>query len=125
MISIPQQEITSSNSIASYHTFVPGELPVLELGILNVEELGHSDAFLSLLANGEFEVRVRNTLACLRSIDRRVDLQPNIEVLSGEKVGPADSIVSFHRAVTACRKTYWSGGKTQPREGQPPRRWKY
>jgi hypothetical protein len=81
--------------MASYPTFIPGELPVLELGILDVEELGHSDAFVSLLANGEFEVRVRDAFARLRSIDRRVDLQPNIEVLSGKEIGPADSIVSF------------------------------
>jgi hypothetical protein len=49
-------------------------LPVLELGILNVEELGHSDALVPLLANGELEVRVRDALARLGSIDRRVDL---------------------------------------------------
>jgi hypothetical protein len=79
---------------------------------------------LTLLPNGELEVGVGNTIACLRSVDRRVNLQTNIKVLPREEIGPKSSIVNVVAIAKHAGGAHWSGGKTQPKEGQPPRRWK-
>jgi hypothetical protein len=57
-----------------------------------------------------------------------MDLEADIKVLTGEEVRPiSDTGLEPHPLGYPSARgssTYWSGGKTQPRSGQPPRRWK-
>jgi hypothetical protein len=86
---------------------------------------------MTLLGDCEGKVRVRFTNAGLGAVDRRVDLETNIEELASKEIGPK---VRVEKTLSACFHgvfcitevtlyTYWSGGNTQPRSGQPPRRW--
>lgn len=112
-------------------TLVPAESPALQLRLVLLEELGSRDTSFTLLGDGECEVGVRLAHARLSAVDRGVNLKTDIKELTGKEVRPMVGLKELllagaHKLIDiteVTQDTYWSGGKTQPRSGQPPRRW--
>jgi hypothetical protein len=72
------------------HTFIPCEVPSFELGLFDVKVLRYRDWLFTLLGDSELEVGVGYTRASLRAVDGRVNLQSDIEILTGKKIRPTD-----------------------------------
>lgn len=64
------------------------EGPVLKFRILNAKELGHWLCLTVTLGDGEGEGLIRRKADRLGTVLRSVDLQTDVEVLSGEEIGP-------------------------------------
>jgi len=69
-------------------TFVPGEAPSFQGGLVDLEELRGGDRLPPFLGNGEGEIGIGLPLTRFRAIDRGMDLQTDIKELSGKEVGP-------------------------------------
>lgn len=75
-------------SVGCEKVFIPGEVPLLELDVVNLEELGDALGRTALLGDGDSELVVGHAVVeGLGAIDRSVDLEAEIEVLAGEEVG--------------------------------------
>lgn len=70
------------------HTLEICEVPLLQLWLLKLEILGHSLSGLALLSNSEGELLVQRPADGLRAIDRLVNLKADVEVLTGQEIGP-------------------------------------
>jgi hypothetical protein len=78
------------------YTFIPSEVPSLKLWFIYLEVLCRSDGILALFGDRELEVGIRLTFASFRAVDRRVNLETDIEVLSGKQICPdTDTSISF------------------------------
>lgn len=68
--------------------FEPGEVPRLELWLSDLEVGCSVDGSASFLGDREGEARVRDTAIRLRAIDRSMNFESDVKVLTGEKVRP-------------------------------------
>ena len=68
-------------------TLIPSEVPLLELGVLDLEVFCDRRG-LAILGDGECEFLVQRQSNGLRSVRGLVDLETNVEVLASEEVGP-------------------------------------
>lgn len=72
------------------HTFIPCEIPSFELGLFDIKVLCYRDRLFTLLGDGEREVGIRFTHASLRTVDGRVNLKSDIEILARKKIRPME-----------------------------------
>jgi hypothetical protein len=71
-------------------TLVPSEVPLLELGLLNLEVFGHRRG-LAIFGDGKCELLVQRQANGLASVGRLVNLEADVEVLASKEVGPVIS----------------------------------
>lgn len=76
--------------IWKFLTLVPGEVPLLQLRLLNLEVLGDRCS-LAVLGDCERELLVQRQSNGLRPILRLVDFETNVEELTSKEVGPVIS----------------------------------
>lgn len=69
-------------------TFIPGEVPTLQLGLIDLEESCSGNRFSTFLSNGEGEVGVWLADTSLGAIDGRVNFKTDIEELTSEEINP-------------------------------------
>jgi hypothetical protein len=68
-------------------TLVPGEVPLLQLRLLNLEVLGDRCS-LAVLGDGEGELLIQRQSNSLRPILGLVDFETNIEELTSKEISP-------------------------------------
>lgn len=68
-------------------TLIPSEVPLLELGLLNLEVFSHRRG-LAIFGDGEGELLVQRQANSLGSVGRLVNLEADVEVLASKEVGP-------------------------------------
>ena len=73
--------------IWKFLTLVPGEVPLLQLRLLNLEVLGDRCS-LAVLGDCECELLVQRQSNSLGSVLGLMDFETDIEVLSSKEVGP-------------------------------------
>ena len=71
-------------------TFVPGEVPLLQLRFLDLEVLGNRCS-LAVLGDGEGELLIQRQSNSLRPVLGLVDFETNVEELTSKEVGPVIS----------------------------------
>ena len=108
-------------------TFVPREIPALQLGFRNLEEGRGILRGGPFLRHGEGEVRVGDPTVRFGAIDWGMDLEADVEVLAGKKVDPFDrSDVRYSRTTTSSndgnilirwKDTSKGGTSAKPLEG--------
>ena len=69
-------------------TLIPGEVPSLQLWLVQAEELGSRNSLTTLLGDGEGKVGVGFSDTRLRAVDGRVNLQTDVEELTSEEIRP-------------------------------------
>jgi hypothetical protein len=75
-------------------TLIVGKVPLLNLWLLNLEVVLRSFRGSTLLRDGEGELLVQGQTNALGPVHRLMNLKTNIKVLSGQKIGPKDELVS-------------------------------
>jgi hypothetical protein len=70
----------------SKEILVPAEVPLLELGLGNLEVRGGILSSGSLFGNGEAEVTIWDTTVGLGSVHRSVNLETDVKVLTSEEI---------------------------------------
>lgn len=69
-------------------TLIPGEVPSLQLRLVQAEELGSRNSLTTVLGDGEGKVGVGFSDTCLRAVDGRVNLQTDVEELTSKEIRP-------------------------------------
>ena len=101
---------------------IPGEIPALEFGGVDLEVFGRIDRFPTILGDGQGELFIRHPAIGFGAVHGGMDFDTNIEILPGQEVGPAGPVRIEAGIIWPAKGAHWSGGNRQPSVGQAPNR---